>query len=126
MKCFLIILALSGILMQNFSKVIIFTKFKINQNEIAKKLCEKKDENNNCCKGKCHLKKELKKDDDSTKQPSQNKTKENQELGNYFFKEITRMTFGTFCEKTIHITQYLCVKTSFAPLPIFHPPPFVC
>ena len=35
--------------------------FKINQDYIAKTLCEKKEEKENTCDGHCHLKKELKK-----------------------------------------------------------------
>lgn len=35
-------------------------QFSINQNEIAKKLCVKKDVANNTCQGKCHLAKMMK------------------------------------------------------------------
>lgn len=39
----------------------IWLNFKINQSFIAKNLCVKKEIENNTCKGKCHLKKELEK-----------------------------------------------------------------
>jgi hypothetical protein len=47
------------IFLQPFSKVYIYASFKINQDKIAKTLCVKKEIKNNCCQGKCHLKKQL-------------------------------------------------------------------
>ena len=52
------------------SNLFVVISFKINQDYIAKTLCEKKEEKENTCNGQCHLKKELKKvsetDNDST------------------------------------------------------------
>jgi hypothetical protein len=42
----------------------IYVSFKINQDNIAKALCVKKEVKNNGCQGKCHLKKQLEKSDE--------------------------------------------------------------
>ena len=45
----------------SISNLVVLISFKINQEYIAKTLCEKKEEKENTCNGQCHLKKELKK-----------------------------------------------------------------
>ena len=61
------------IFLQPFSKVWIYVSFKVNQDSIAKTLCVKKDIKNNCCQGKCHLKKQLEQaDKEEQKQTPQN------------------------------------------------------
>jgi hypothetical protein len=51
---------------QQFSKVWIYVSFKINQDEIAKNLCIKRNIENNTCQGCCHLKKQLEQDEEET------------------------------------------------------------
>lgn len=63
------------IFLQPFSKIWIFVSFKINQENIAKTLCVKKEVKNNTCQGKCHLKKQLDKAEEEQKQVPTN-TKE--------------------------------------------------
>ncbi len=63
MKQIVTILLATLILLQPFSKVWIYVSFKINQERIAKTLCVQKEIKNNCCKGKCHLEKQLKEAD---------------------------------------------------------------
>jgi hypothetical protein len=57
-KVVLIILTLSFLTFQ-FSEILIFLSFKINQETIAKTLCIEKDVENSTCKGCCQLKKKL-------------------------------------------------------------------
>lgn len=45
--------------MQNFSRVIILANFEWNREYIAKNLCVKRSEKNNCCQGKCYLEKQI-------------------------------------------------------------------
>lgn len=45
--------------LQPMSKLWVYVSFKINQERIARTLCEKKDSEENTCHGKCHLKKQL-------------------------------------------------------------------
>jgi len=70
-----IILLVLLIFLQPFSKIWIFVSFKINQENIAKTLCVKKEVKNNTCQGKCHLKKQLDKAEEEQKQVPTN-TKE--------------------------------------------------
>ena len=50
-------------LMQTFSKTIIFTSFKINQDYIAKNLCENRGTPEKHCCGKCLLRKQMQRDE---------------------------------------------------------------
>ncbi|MBN8695618.1 MAG: hypothetical protein J0L87_03720 [Bacteroidetes bacterium] len=115
-----LILALTGVLMQNFGKVFILLNFELNRDYIAKSLCVKKDIPNNSCKGKCHLKKELDKEEKKEQSPA-NPIKEKEVI--QFFSEfnsgirlfnpsitneLTSIYFFSLSEKHLHS--------------IFHPP----
>jgi hypothetical protein len=52
-------------LLQCFKTTIIYQNFQVNRNYIAKNLCEKRTQKNNCCKGQCHLKKQIEKEENS-------------------------------------------------------------
>lgn len=52
------------ILVHPFIHTLIYVKFRVNQDYIAKTLCEKKDVKGNTCHGCCQLKKQLKKTDE--------------------------------------------------------------
>lgn len=67
------------ILFSAFNNAFVFITFKINQKEIAKNLCVKKEIQNNTCKGHCYLAKQLKKAAEKEQKESQN-TKEKQEV----------------------------------------------
>lgn len=69
LKQFFLIFALIGVLLQNFSKIIIYVNFTLNRDYIAKNLCVKKSEPDNCCKGSCHLQKELDKEEKKEQAP---------------------------------------------------------
>ena len=57
-------LILTGILLQTCSKGVILTEYLINRDFIATVLCINKDNPQKHCDGKCHLKKQLAKDDE--------------------------------------------------------------
>lgn len=114
------ILALSGILMQNFSKVYILLQFKINQNYIAKNLCVKKDLPNNCCKGSCHLEKQLEKEEKKESQ-SGNQLKEKFEIELFFQKSVYAcLPINTIVDKLY--TMYVFTVPEKMLHSIFHPP----
>ena len=120
MKNFFIILVGLGILFQSFNKGLIFLNFEVNEEYIARNLCVKKDIKNNTCKGKCHLKKQLKEAEKKDQLPS-NTSKDIEE-------------FQIFCQLTLSIQfkPHLIIKrefmfyndsiTSFHSFSIFHPP----
>ena len=80
MKQIVTILLATLILLQPFSKICIYVSFKINQDRIAKTLCVQKEIKNNCCKGKCHLEKELKKADEQQQKQLPPSLKEKSEV----------------------------------------------
>jgi len=66
-----------AVLLQSFGQMIILINFKINQEYIARVLCENKDKPEMKCNGKCHLNKQLKADEQKqTQLPPQVKLKE--------------------------------------------------
>lgn len=69
--------AVLAVLLQSFGQIIILINFKINQEYIARVLCENKDKPEMKCNGKCHLNKQLKADEQKqTQLPPQVKLKE--------------------------------------------------
>ena len=68
------------IFLQPFSKMWIYVSFKINQDNIAKTLCVKKEVKNNTCQGKCHLKKQLDKADKEEQKQAPTAQKEKYEV----------------------------------------------
>ena len=80
MKQIVTILIDTLILLQPLSTICIYVSFKINQDRIAKTLCVQKEIKNNCCKGKCHLEKELKKADEQQQKQLPPSLKEKSEV----------------------------------------------
>ena len=117
----LILLAL--LVVSSISKdTLTFLLFKLNQDYIAKNLCEKKDEANNSCCGSCYLKKKLtenhNKDVKGPIPPSKNKT---EPLFDKFNKvQVDQSKFVT------QRTKKLILNDPTPPLlfssRIFHPP----
>lgn len=56
-------------------RLIVLIDWQMNQAYIAKNLCEKRNEVNSCCQGKCQLKKRIDKLDGDYQQPSDEKKK---------------------------------------------------
>ncbi|MBC7845658.1 MAG: hypothetical protein H7Y10_04110 [Flavobacterium sp.] len=67
------------LLLPSFGNIIVYTKFKINQDEIVKTICVQRKVANNTCNGRCELRKSLKKFADNEKE-MQNNLKEKSEL----------------------------------------------
>jgi len=65
LKQFFVILLSIVLLFPSFGTVIMYTTFKINQDEIAKTICVQRKFANNTCQGHCALKKSLKKLDEN-------------------------------------------------------------
>jgi hypothetical protein len=81
-------------------KVYIIIDFKINQDDIAKNLCVKKEIENNTCQGSCHLKKELKEaEEQEQKQTPVESLKKIKELQLYSEKFNKYELFGFHIDK---------------------------
>jgi hypothetical protein len=61
-KYFLFIAVFVGLVLQNCSQYLIVLEFKVNQHFIASVLCVNRDKPDMHCNGKCHLKKQLERD----------------------------------------------------------------
>ncbi len=98
--------------MQSSSKSIIYWRFLDNNTFISKNLCEKKNTKRNKCNGKCHLKKEMKKDDAAKNDTSDNKKEKSE--SNYSIKNDFSLasplaqnnTFLYVQEKTFSLTTF--------------------
>lgn len=121
MNRILFIFALTGVLLQNFSKIYTLLEFQVNREYIAKNLCVKKNEANNCCKGKCHLQKQLE-EDDKKLPSSDNSTKEKAETElvtqNYIALDLQAYS----AVSTIN-TMYIHMVPETRLVSVFHPPP---
>ena len=121
MKLLYSIIISTLLLLPSFGNVVIYLTFKINQDEISKTLCIKKEVKNNSCNGKCYLAKQLKKAAEKEKQESSN-VKEKQEVvytqtaSNYNFTPIFTI------EKTRMMVSRYCEKSKSVAVSIFHPP----
>lgn len=121
MKLLYSIIISTLLLLPSFGNVVIYLTFKVNQDEISKTLCVKKEVKNNTCNGKCYLAKQLKKGAEKEKQESSN-LKEKQELvytqtaSNYNFTPIITI------EKTRMMVSRYCEKSKSVAVSIFHPP----
>jgi plasmid maintenance system antidote protein VapI len=84
-------------LLPSFGNIIVYTKFKINQDEIAKTICIQRKVANNSCNGRCELRKTLKKFADNEKE-MQNNLKEKVELVyiQNTMEQATSITLSTF------------------------------
>lgn len=115
------ILLLTGFLLQNFSKVMVFINYAINKEYIAKNLCENKSKPKLHCNGKCQLKKELQKQDKKEDTPSNIKDKYEIQLFSEIYDSLIVCSFLTgeqvfrLCRFSIH---------SFYVFSFFHPPSF--
>jgi len=110
------------LLLPSLGSVVIYTQFKLAQDDIAQTICIQRANINNSCNGRCELQKSLKKFDDNERKMNNTNLKEKTELvyttAPFGFNIITsnipqkkETTFSDFCEKPKRI--------SFT---IFHPP----
>ncbi len=62
-------------LLQTFTRTFIIVNYQVNKNYISNVLCENKEKTAMHCEGKCHLKKELEKEEKKESTPSGSKEK---------------------------------------------------
>ncbi|UZR96387.1 hypothetical protein [Chondrinema litorale] len=122
MKSIISILLVSLFLVQITTRVWIVFSFKINQEYIARNLCEKRDEAITMCYGSCYLKKKLKKTEESNTQqlPSTLKLK----FETLYFSEYKLQM--PFAENIIvqkdYNSFYHFIKSNCALQGVFRPP----
>lgn len=122
MKPFIAILLASLIVVQSASKLAVVINFELNKGLIIAKFCENKAKPKMRCNGKCHLKKQLQKEDKKEKQ--QNPVKDKSEI--QFFSESFIVIDKRYSEKqeTYAFSTFLSHYSSYL-LSVFHPPPSI-
>lgn len=118
MKKIFVIVTLTSLLLQTFSKGVVLAEFMLNRDYIAKVLCINKARPQLACHGQCQLMKQMEKE--TKKEQNGNAVKDKYEV---VFAEITT---------SFHLTPYIAVKELFTayhggshrdPLhAVFHPP----
>ena len=125
MKKILIILLTLFIFLQPFCKAWVFISFKINQDFIAKNLCENRTKPSLHCDGKCHLMKKLKQVDKEEKKQTSKTIKE--KLEDLYFYNQTNFNVSQkldFEVKKQSIFGYKFQNSSSYQSTIFRPPIF--
>ena len=102
------------------AKSFIYLNFKYNQKELAETVCENRDKPKSCCAAKCHLDKEIKKEDkrqSNSNSPIKDKT-EKSELRTGLITFIFSPTIITLNADFIYLRNYTDNFLSS----VFHPP----
>ncbi|MCE9538498.1 MAG: hypothetical protein K8R85_04665 [Bacteroidetes bacterium] len=120
MTRFISILLLTGILLQTFSKVVIFVNYEINKEYITKKYCENKNKPKMHCNGKCHMVKQLNEEDKKENSPLNN-LKEKFEV-QLFSQDRKTTLFEIYLTGENTFSAFQLSKTSNPSFSVFHPP----
>jgi hypothetical protein len=110
----------TGIICQSFSKVLVLMNFQLHKDYIANNLCLKKQVKNNHCKGSCHLKKELDKEEKKEQGPAGN-LKDLKEFQG-FCQHQKLFSFIPEQNISINFVPYKIPNTISTSYSIFHPP----
>lgn len=120
MKRFITYLFLGAFLLHSASRMIVYFNYWLNQDFIAQNLCENREKPQLECNGKCHLKKELDKDDERKQQDNKQQIEVILFLSKERIQEFSEQAF--FIEEQIHCAFVVQQKTKGYNPFIFHPP----
>jgi len=122
LKPILSFMLLAAIMLQVLGKFMVLANYSLNKNYIANVLCVNKSKPKMHCNGKCHLKKQLKKEDAKEQSPA-NPVKEIKELPLYFGNGSSIKPLNTIVCKTEKLTFRYSFHFSTQHLKaVFHPP----
>jgi len=113
------VILIASLLSFQFSELLVYVVFKVNQEHIAKNLCIEKDIEGSTCKGCCHLKKKMNEQKEQKKElpPVQN-NKQNIDFCTHY-QEIKLLIYFTGFELPLNppkIYQFEIIDS------VFHPP----
>lgn len=106
-------------LIQSFTRSFIYLNYEVNKDYISNVLCENKEKKEMHCEGKCHLKKELDKEEKSESTPTAN-NKEKFEI-TLFNESITEFLIY-IVSKAVYTVSYIAIVPQNCSFAIFHPP----
>ncbi len=107
-------------LFQSASKLIILADYEINKEYISKNLCENKEKPKSTCNGKCHLAKELKKQD---KKENSVPVSQKEKFEVQYFSEVLvdQTSFISFLENRNYFSYSIIPYSNYLDS-IFQPP----
>ncbi|MCC9016694.1 hypothetical protein [Flavobacterium lipolyticum] len=111
------------LLVPSFGSFVVYTSFKLNQDEIVKTICVQRKLIFNTCNGRCELQKSLKKYADNEKK-MQNNLKEKSEI--VYIQNTTTADFKLVApiESKVKIYASLDEKPISVSITTFHPPSY--
>jgi hypothetical protein len=107
-----------GLLLQNFSQVVIMVKYKIDQAYIASVLCENRDKPDMHCNGKCYLRKKLQQDE----QQQQNGTTGKEKYEVSYIDALQEFNFKPIAPFSTLFVYYQDPELHTPLFSFFHPP----
>jgi hypothetical protein len=113
-----------AILLHSMSSLVIVAGFQLNRNYISKNLCENRAKPKLHCNGKCHLMKELKKED-KTEKSNGSSSREN-DFQSQYFQEKSAFDFTPHTTSSPSHAFYLISPVREFTGSVFHPPSFCC
>lgn len=114
------IFLLSCFLFQSLGKILILANYTLNKEFITKNFCENKSKPKLNCEGKCHLKKQLDKEDKKDNSPLNN-LKEILEI-QLFSESKENSLFDLFMGGEYSFATFQVLKTASPSFSVFHPP----
>ncbi|WP_148230693.1 hypothetical protein [Chitinophaga pinensis] len=118
MRYLFAITVLFGLLLQNFSQLVIMVKYKIDQAYIASVLCENRDKPDMHCNGKCYLRKQLKQDE----QQQQNGSTGKEKYEVTYIDALLEFNFAPIAPSTDLFVYYQDPAIHTPLFSFFHPP----
>jgi hypothetical protein len=106
-------------LLQSFTRTFIIVNYQVNKDYISNVLCENKEKKAMHCEGKCHLKKELDKEEKNESTPT-GSSKEKFEITLYNSIHEEKIVFEEVTVKPVF--AYTANLTDKVVVPVFHPP----
>jgi hypothetical protein len=111
------LLAVAG---TSFNKTIALIDYQLNKNYIASSLCVNRSKPMSCCKGKCFLRKQMQKDEETGKNGVP--VSGDKFDVSLFCEAIAKNGFDNAINDKIFSDYYQVKKYSTDPSPFFHPP----
>jgi hypothetical protein len=106
-------------LVQSFTRSFIYLNYEVNKDYISNVLCENKEKKELHCEGKCHLKKELQKEDKKESTPT-GSSKEKVEI-TLFNENIPEFSLQIETIKE-YLISYITLLPQNCSISVFHPP----
>lgn len=107
------------VVLQPMNQAFIFLNYNLNKTYITEQLCINKAKPQMHCEGKCHLRKQLQKDEEEQKKEPRDLKEYSQVI--YFFENVGSALKLPAGVKTIFAPEMKFIYSS-SPLNIFHPP----